>query len=112
MQNKPNFQNAQMNVSIFSQMAYEYKSNWTLGENKPNSKPIKPKTNPISKRPKIDVNIYYTKLYNNETAFRRRKNKPNSNPIQTQSKPVLSAACPERSRMGRMGQFLQKPKWT
>jgi hypothetical protein len=36
MQNKPNFQDAQMNVSIFSQMAYEYKHNWTLSENKPN----------------------------------------------------------------------------
>ena len=30
-----------MNVSIFSQMAYEYKSNWTLGENEPNTNPIK-----------------------------------------------------------------------
>jgi len=28
-----------------------------------------------------------------------------TNPKQTQSNPVLSAACPERSRMGRMGQF-------
>jgi len=25
-----------MNVSIFSKMTYENKSNWTLGENKPN----------------------------------------------------------------------------
>ena len=25
-----------MNVSMFSQMAYEYKHNWTLSENKPN----------------------------------------------------------------------------
>jgi len=41
---------------------------------------------------------------------KQTQNKPNSNPIQTQSKPVLSAACPERSRMGRMGQFLQRPK--
>jgi len=41
MQNKPNFQYAQMNVSIFSKMTYEYKSNWTLSENKPNSNPIK-----------------------------------------------------------------------
>jgi hypothetical protein len=30
-----------MNVSIFLQMAYENKSNWTLGENKPNSNPNK-----------------------------------------------------------------------
>jgi len=73
-----------MNVSIFTQMAYENKSNWTLGENKPNSNPIKPKTNPIPKKAKMNVNIYYTKLYNNETAFRRIKNKPNSNPKQTQ----------------------------
>jgi len=41
MQNKPNFQDTQMNVNIFSQMAYENKSNWTLGQNKPNSNPIK-----------------------------------------------------------------------
>ncbi len=30
MQNKPNFLGAQMNVSIFSKMAYENKHNWTL----------------------------------------------------------------------------------
>jgi hypothetical protein len=40
MQNKPNFRKAKMNVSIFSKMAYENKSNWTLGQNKPNSNPI------------------------------------------------------------------------
>jgi len=42
MQNKANFRKSQMNVSIFSKMAYEYKYNWTLGENKQNSNPIKP----------------------------------------------------------------------
>ena len=42
MQNKPNFRKSQMNVSIFSKMAYEYKHDWTLGENKPNSNPNKP----------------------------------------------------------------------
>ncbi len=36
MQNKPNFQDTQMNVSMFLQIAYENKSNRTLGENKPN----------------------------------------------------------------------------
>jgi len=39
-QNKPNFKDAQMNVSIPLQMTYKNKSNWTLGENKPNSNPI------------------------------------------------------------------------
>jgi len=32
MQNKPNLQKSQMNVTIFSKMAYEYKYNWTLSE--------------------------------------------------------------------------------
>ncbi|MFH1882904.1 MAG: hypothetical protein ABIL62_09365, partial [Planctomycetota bacterium] len=42
MKNKPNFRKAKMIVSIFSKMAYENKHNWTLGQNKPNSNPIKP----------------------------------------------------------------------
>jgi len=69
-----------MNVSSILTTDYENKSNWTLGENKPNSNPIKPKTNPIPKKSKMNVNIYYTIDYNNKTAFRRIKNKPNSNP--------------------------------
>ena len=36
MQNKPNFQKSQMNVSSVLTTNYENKSNWTLGENKPN----------------------------------------------------------------------------
>jgi len=40
MQNKPNLLDAQMNLSIFLKMVYEYKYNWTLGENKPKTKPI------------------------------------------------------------------------
>jgi len=40
MQNKANFRKSQMNVSIYLQTAYENKSNWTLGENKPNSNPV------------------------------------------------------------------------
>ncbi len=45
MQNKPNFQKSQMNVSTFYTMVYENKSDWTIGKNKPNqtqSNPIKP----------------------------------------------------------------------
>ena len=40
MQNKPNSRKSQMNVSIYLQTAYENKSNWTIGESKPNSNPI------------------------------------------------------------------------
>ena len=36
MQNKPNFRKSQMNLSVYLEKAYENKSNWTLGENKPN----------------------------------------------------------------------------
>jgi len=42
MQNKPNFRKSQMNVKSYNTKDYENKSNWTLGENKPNSNPIKP----------------------------------------------------------------------
>jgi len=69
-----------MNVNSLITIDYENKSNWTLGENKPNSNPIKPNSNPISKIPKMNVNIYYTREYNNKTAFRRGKNKPNFKP--------------------------------
>ena len=36
MQNKPNFQNAQINVTSFITKDYGNISNWKLGENKPN----------------------------------------------------------------------------
>ena len=35
MQNKPNLQDAQMNVNSISTTDYENTSNWTLGQNKP-----------------------------------------------------------------------------
>ena len=59
MQNKANFQKSQMNVSIFSKMDYENKYNWTLGENKPNSNPIKPNL----PEGKIDAKCVVTKDY-------------------------------------------------
>ncbi|MFB0555344.1 MAG: peptide chain release factor N(5)-glutamine methyltransferase [Phycisphaerae bacterium] len=102
-----------MNANTFSQMAYENKSNWTLGENKPNSNPIKPNfrkakmnvnlyfiedyrkkddfavrknkpnSNPISVKPKMSTNVFVTKDYENETAFRLQKNKPKQTQFQT-----------------------------
>jgi len=41
MQNKPNFQKSQMNVSSILTRDYENIANWTLSENKPKSNPIK-----------------------------------------------------------------------
>ncbi len=41
MQNEANFQKSQMNVNPYNTKDYENISDWTLGENEPNSKPNK-----------------------------------------------------------------------
>jgi len=78
MQNKPNFRKSQMNVSIFSTKEYENKSNWTLGENKPNSNPIKANF----RRARMIVNSLITKDYRKNDDFAVQKK-------QTQSKPIF-----------------------
>ena len=85
MQNKPNFPDAQMNVSSILTKDYENKSNRTLRENKPNSNPIKPNF----RKAQMNVNSLITKGYRKNDAFVVRKNKPNSNPISV--KPKMSA---------------------
>ncbi len=96
-----------MNVSSILTTIYENKHNWTLGQNKPNSNPIKPNfqkaqmnvnslitkdyrkkddfvvrknkpnSNPISEKPKMNVNVFIKKDYENETALRPKKTNPN-----------------------------------
>ncbi len=46
MQNKANFRKAKMNVSPYNTTDYDNKWQRTLGENKPNSNPIKANTKP------------------------------------------------------------------
>ncbi len=117
MQNKPNFRKSQMNVTPYNTTEYKNIANWTLGENKPNSNPIKPNfrkakmnvnltltkgyrkndpfavqknkpnSNPISVKPKMNINLYVIKEYENETAFRLPKK-------QTQSKPISVPLAP------------------
>ncbi len=41
MQNKPNLVRRRRIANVFITMDYEIKSDWTIGENKPNSNPIK-----------------------------------------------------------------------
>jgi hypothetical protein len=77
LQNKPNFQKSQMNLSVCIIIAYENKSNRTLGENKPNQNQYKPNSNPIFKMPKMNVNNYYKIDYSNKTYLPRIENKPN-----------------------------------
>jgi len=59
MQNKPNFQKSQMNLTFYLQMTYENNSNWTLSEIKPNSNPIKPNC----RKTQMTVNSFITKDY-------------------------------------------------
>jgi len=53
MQNEPNFPESQMNVNKVLTKDYENISNWTLFENKPNTKPIQTQTKPISEAKKM-----------------------------------------------------------
>jgi len=117
MQNKPNFLRSQMNVCIFTQMDYENKHNWTIGQNKPNSNPIKPNF----QKAKMNVNSIITKDYRKNDDFVVRINKPNSRNAknerklicyrglwkwnhlpaqkkQTQSNPILVDSCWSLSR--------------
>jgi len=110
MQNKPNFQKAQMNVSPVVTREYKNISNWTLGENKPNTNPIqtqnKAKTNPISEMPKMNVSSLLTKDYQNQPSGAFRK----TNPI----KPNFHAALNERQLLCRkavMEIMLKTPKF-
>ncbi len=59
-----------MNVYPLLTKVYENNSDWTLGQNKPNSKPI-------SEKPKMNANAFSQKDYENETAFRPKKTNPN-----------------------------------
>ncbi len=63
-------------------MDYEYKRDWTLGENKPNSNPIKANL----KRAKMNVNSFITKDYRKKDDFVVRINKANSKPISEKPK--------------------------
>ncbi len=62
-----------MNVNIYYREIYENKSNWTIGQNKPNSNPIKPNF----KKAKMNANNFITKDYRKNDDFAVRKNKPN-----------------------------------
>ncbi len=77
-----------MNVNLYNTRDYENKSNWTLGQNKPNSKPI-------SVKPKMNANLYVIEDYENETAFRLEQNKPNSNPKRMNVNFCAASRCSE-----------------
>ena len=97
--NKANLLDAQMNVTSFHTVDYENKSNWKLGENKANSKPIKPNLHFTAEnagdaeRKDICVSDCPIKKYAlypiSPRSLRTRrlmKNKANSNPISEKPK--------------------------
>ncbi len=136
MQNKPNVKDAQINVNSYMKSKYEELDNWLSGKNKANSNPIKPNFQKAKMNVNLFVIEDYRKKddflvrINKPNLVRRRRianerklicyrglwkwNHPQAPKKQTQTNPVLSlcprcAACPERSRMGRMGQFQTRP---
>ncbi len=62
-----------MNLKFCKKTTYENKRDWTIGENKPNSNPIKPN----SQKAKMNVNLTFTKDYRKKDDFVVRINKPN-----------------------------------
>ncbi|MFH1884470.1 MAG: hypothetical protein ABIL62_17385 [Planctomycetota bacterium] len=62
-----------MNVNSLITMDYKNISEWTLGQNKPNSNPIKPNF----KKAKMNVTLTLTKDYRKKDDFVVRINKPN-----------------------------------
>ena len=62
-----------MNLNIYNTTDYENKCDWTIGQNKPNSNPIKPNL----QKAKMNVNSIITKDYRKKDAFIVRINKPN-----------------------------------
>ena len=71
-----------MNANLYNTTDYENKSNWTLGENKPNSNPIKPNF----RKAKMNVNLTITKDYRKKDDFVVRINKPNLRKAQNERK--------------------------
>jgi len=89
MQNKPNFLNAQMNLT--SVITKDYQNTHLLEH--PKTNPIqsqyKANTNPIPEKPKMNVTSILTKDYENETAFGLYQNKPKTNPIKPNFPPIF-----------------------
>jgi hypothetical protein len=73
MQNKPNFQKAEMNVNSLITMNYKNFIPLAGYKNKPNSNPIKPNL----PKCKIDAKCGFTKDYRKNDDFSVRINKPN-----------------------------------
>ena len=77
-----------MNVSNTIKMNYKNFIPLAGYKNKPNQTQFKPKTKPISKRPKMNLNNYYTNEYENKIHCTLSDNKPNQTQFKPNSNPV------------------------
>ena len=77
MQNKPNFQNAQMNVTSFEKTDYHDLAALRLRKNKPNSKPNKANF----RNAQMNLNFFFTKDYKNHSLRSLPAKQTQSNPI-------------------------------
>jgi hypothetical protein len=71
MQNKANLLDALMNVTSLITVEYENISNWTLGENKPNTNPIKANSKPIQSQFKANQSQFKANTNPIEPNFKR-----------------------------------------
>ena len=62
-----------MNVNTYNKTDYENKRDWTIGQSKPNSNPIKPNF----QKAKMNVNLYVIEDYENEPPSGSKKTNPN-----------------------------------
>ncbi|MFB0553429.1 MAG: hypothetical protein ACETWQ_08955 [Phycisphaerae bacterium] len=101
-----------MNVNPYNTTDYENKRDWTLGENKPNSNPIKPNF----RNAQMNVNLTLTKDYRKKDDFLVRINKPNFRNGQnelnlTYNKGLQKKRCFRSPKnKAKQSQFLQRPK--
>jgi len=68
MQNKPNFLDAQMNVSSILTTDYENTSNWTLGQNKPKQTQFAGGYNSIYYKEKVIIKVIKNDIWGAKTA--------------------------------------------
>jgi len=71
-----------MNLKSYNTMDYENISDWTLGQNKPNSNPIKPNF----RKAKMNATSFITKDYRKKDDFAVRINKANFRKAQNEHK--------------------------
>jgi hypothetical protein len=90
------FQKSQMNVNPYNATDYESKSNWTFGENKPNSKPIQTQSNPIAERVKLMQSVYLQRNMKKNAAKGYEKTKPKQSQSQKQKSENRSQKTDDR----------------